>query len=71
MADTVSMPLDPASRAQIRTLREGGMCVGDIADRLRLKISQVQQVLGDEPRRFKRGCGAGPEPAYRRGMGTL
>jgi hypothetical protein len=71
MVDTKAMQIDPATRAQIMSLRQAGQTPAQIADRLYLTVPFVQQVLANEPRRFKRGCDAGPGPAYRRGMGTL
>ena len=58
--------VDAATAAQVRTLRQGGMIVADIADRLGLSIKAVHSVLRDEPRRNQRGAGVGAEPAMRR-----
>lgn len=61
---------EAATLAQVRTLRQGGMVVADIADHLGLTIGYVQRVLANEPRRHLRGPEIPPGPGYRRTRGS-
>ena len=46
-------PLTPARCARIRALRADGLMVSEIADRIKLPVSRVQQVVDRLPRRLR------------------